>query len=238
MMDLVNRRRLIPLLELPWEREWTLVDLYECSDVALLYSFYHSQKLWDDTSPKRETLASWVSMLESREERKLVNLHIILALEYPSNSSGIRPSVVGGAVSKYFSQINCALVTHVLTSGTGRKRHIMGASLLEELVENIELNAIEGGHIAGCNSIFMEVELSTTALQNADKKRISKYGNLTPNRLDGEMLWSERESEKREEDSPGPNSLDRKLPIMDSLDSALVCFAVKNRGREEEREKV
>lgn len=226
MMDLVNRRRLIPLLELPWEREWTLVDLYECSDVALLYSFYHSQKLWAEYGPKREMLASWVSMLESREERKLVNLHIILALEYPSSSSGIRPTVVGGAVSKYFSQINCALVTHVLTTGTGKKRHIMGFSLLEELVENIELNAIEGGHIAGCNSIFMEVELSTAMLQNADKKRLSKLGSLTPNRLEMEGSYFEKENEKREEDSPGPVSQDRKTPLLDSLDSALVCVFI------------
>ena len=174
MIDLVERRRLIPLLELPWSREWTLVDLYESSDVALLYSFYHSRILWEldgHIGRRRETLAAWVSLLESREEQR-INLHIILALEYLSSSSGTRPTVVGGVVSKYFSQINCALVTHLLTSGPEVKRNVMGFSLLEELVENTELNAIEGGMIAGCNSIFMEIDMSASPLvTQAEKKR-------------------------------------------------------------------
>ena len=160
-------------MDLPWSREWTLVDLYESSDVALLYSFYHSNLWTKSISDKRESLASWVSMLEDKKKQQLVNLHIILALQYPNNSSGTRPTVGGGVVSKYFSQINCALVTHLLCSGNEKQKKVMAFSLLEELAENTELNAIEGGHIAGCNSIFFELDSSLSSLIPQAKNRAS-----------------------------------------------------------------
>jgi hypothetical protein len=42
MTDLIERRERIPLLELPWERPWTLLDLWEDYDVELLYKFYQN----------------------------------------------------------------------------------------------------------------------------------------------------------------------------------------------------
>lgn len=40
MMDQINRREKVPLLELPWERPWTIVDLVEDYDSELLKQFY------------------------------------------------------------------------------------------------------------------------------------------------------------------------------------------------------
>jgi len=40
MVDLLARRERIPVLDLPWERPWTVVDLWEDFDDKLLYKFY------------------------------------------------------------------------------------------------------------------------------------------------------------------------------------------------------
>ena len=160
MMDLVVRRKFIPLLNLPWERPWTIIDLYECNDVSLLYTFYHAYTLWQISyRQQRESLAAWVNLLthDDRDSLQPEILHIALALTYPKDSKTIRPSIVGAAIMKYFNRNNCALVTHLITSGNYDARMLMGDALLEEVIENVEVNAIEGGQIAGCNAFFMEL---------------------------------------------------------------------------------
>lgn len=58
MMDQLNRREKIALLDLPWERPFTIVDLREHFDLELVVQFYQDMLLpcfsnrKDGTSPR------------------------------------------------------------------------------------------------------------------------------------------------------------------------------------------
>lgn len=56
MLDQIGRRDKIPLLELPWERPWTLVDLGEDYDLELLQRFY--KDIVTPNSPRKDGMTA------------------------------------------------------------------------------------------------------------------------------------------------------------------------------------
>lgn len=181
MTDLIERRERIPLLELPWERPWTLVDLWEDFDAQLLYKFY--QNFYVAAFPdkaEREPLSKWLQLLsdESRENPSVEDFHVILALMTARQSGrsgpGGVPSILGGVVFNFSTTISCGLLTYL--SVPKQSNELMVRNLIEEATVAVNENAVLRGHIAGCNAIFMELPIHAIANNNVTHEMLFKAG--------------------------------------------------------------
>jgi hypothetical protein len=181
MMDLIERRERIPLLELPWERPWTLVDLWEDFDAQLLYKFY--QNFYASSFPDkadREPLSKWLQLLsdENRENPSIEDFHVILALM--SSRPAVRagpggaPSILGGVTFSFSTSISCGLMTYL--SVPKQSAELMVRNLIDEATVAVNENAVLRGHIAGCNAIFMELPVLGFAGNNVTHEMIFKTG--------------------------------------------------------------
>lgn len=176
MMDLTTRRESIPLLDLPWNRPWSLVDLWEDFDAQLLYKFYqNSYATQFPDRADREPLSTWLQLLsvESRDSLAIEDFHVLLAIEYPILSGStvaatktLTTNILGGLIFTYYPTTSIGLLSYMTLSTDVPNSPIMAKSLLEEAAVNLHENAASRGHIAGCNAIFMEVPLGGVTKQN------------------------------------------------------------------------
>ncbi|KAF2072207.1 hypothetical protein CYY_006473 [Polysphondylium violaceum] len=167
MMDQIDRRERIPLLDLPWERPWTLVDLCDSSSSIvsqkpMISKFYH-EILVPNFSRNHlvdlEPLENWFNMLSGQQKKNSTeDFHLLVALRYPENDDSIQePTICGGISFEYHKTTNCGLITYVLVGGGPNNRaERMSRALIQRAVDILEQNAIEFGHLAGCNAIFLE----------------------------------------------------------------------------------
>lgn len=171
MMDLSTRRESIPLLDLPWTRPWSLVDLWEDFDAQLLYKFYqNSYATQFPDRADREPLSVWLQLLSdaSRDSLSIEDFHVLLAIEYPilvgSSAATMKTTttnILGGLIFTYYPSTSCGLLSYMtLPSTDASTRELMAKSLLDEAAVNLHENAALRGHIAGCNAIFMEITLT------------------------------------------------------------------------------
>ncbi|EGG17766.1 hypothetical protein DFA_08765 [Cavenderia fasciculata] len=179
MMDQIKRRERIPLLDLPWERPWTLLDIRDshghedCQQLAI--RFYNEVLLPNYAQNEElEPLESWLNMLENngamgqtlRGQQQQQqhgghlhrnNFHLLVALRYPEDDINQQPLICGGLVFEYHGAVNCGLLTYVLVGGGPKQRaERMGRALIQRAVDILEQDAVENGHLAGCNAIFLE----------------------------------------------------------------------------------
>eukprot|EP01133_Synstelium_polycarpum_P004220 gene4220-4916_t len=163
MMDQVNRRERIPLLDLPWERPWTLLDLRDTFDAQPLVVKFYNEILAPNfqASDELEPLESWLSMLPgSQKSGATEDFHLLVALRYPDDNVGQVPIICGGLVFEYHSAVNCGLLTYLLVGGGPNNRaERMARALIQRAVDVLDQNAVERGHLAGCNAIFLETAL-------------------------------------------------------------------------------
>ena len=86
------------------------------------------------------------------------DFHVLLALHY--SGSGNKPLIVGGVTFKYFTKVNCGLLTFVYTNVAkdinNERADKIAWSLIEYAVDVLDTNAKERGHLGGCNAIFLE----------------------------------------------------------------------------------
>lgn len=177
MMDIISRREKIPLLELPWERPWTLLDLREDYDVRLLYSFY--QNFMVPSFPSKDDrvpLSQWIQFLSSDDNPFFEDFHVLLALDYPVSSPNLsnkisEPIILGGCSFSYFAGSNCGFISYVVvnTKQPNMNSKLVMRSFIEEAVEVLDQNAIERGHIAGCNAIFMQASTKLSHPNSLDQ---------------------------------------------------------------------
>jgi hypothetical protein len=117
MTDLIARRERIPLLELPWERPWTLVDLWEDFDAQLLYKFYQNHYVLSyPDKAEREPLSKWLQLLsdDSRDDPSIEDFHVLLALQYPyKTGSKISPTILGGVQFVFYTSNSSGLLTYL-----------------------------------------------------------------------------------------------------------------------------
>lgn len=176
MMDLTTRRESIPLLDLPWNRPWSLVDLWEDFDAQLLYKFYQNSyaKHFPDRAD-RESLSTWLQLLsdEARDSLSVEDFHVLLAIEYPILSGStaaatktLTTNILGGLIFTYYPTNSIGLLSYMTLSTEVPNSPIMAKGLLEEAAVNLHENAALRGHIAGCNAIFMEVPMASNSKQN------------------------------------------------------------------------
>lgn len=176
MMDLTTRRESIPLLDLPWTRPWSLVDLWEDFDAQLLYKFYqNSYASHFPDRAQREPLSTWLQLLsdESRDSLTIEDFHVLLAIEYPILSGSTAAAtkttttnILGGLIFTYYPTTSCGLLSYMTLSSDVANPALMAKSLLEEAAVNLHENAAVRGHIAGCNAIFLELPLTAAPKQN------------------------------------------------------------------------
>lgn len=188
MMDLTTRRESVPLLDLPWNRPWSLVDLWEDFDAQLLYKFYqNSYAAQFPDRADREPLSTWLQLLsdESRDSLAIEDFHVLLAIEYPILSGSTAATkltttnILGGLIFTYYPSTSIGLLSYMTLSTNSEvvNANIMAKSLLEEAAVNLHENAALRGHIAGCNAIFMEMPLVSGSKQNrADFDTLYKGG--------------------------------------------------------------
>ena len=182
MISMLRRRNKIPLLTHRMSRSWILLDLYEDADVSLLYSFYKNWITPTYDSQDRDPLATWISLLspEAIDDPEKEDFHVLLALSYhvKENRSN-SPSIRGGLIFSYTSLSNCGVLTlfPVLNASDS---NAMIRDLLEEAEYNIEQNAAERGHVAGCNAIFMICGNTCTAHRTVGKEPIALSRSTSP----------------------------------------------------------
>lgn len=91
------------LLDLPWERPWSLIDLGVDYDEKLLRAYYSTLILPNSPRPDQaEPIDHWKSMLETENP----HFHVVLALD---NSNA---KIVGGLTFEYYPEVNCGFLTY------------------------------------------------------------------------------------------------------------------------------
>lgn len=181
MMDLMKRREKIPLLDLPWERPWTLVDLWEDFDAQLLYKFYQNfyVKNFPDKA-QREPLSTWLNLLsvENRDDPSIEDFHVLVALQHPTSSTTKTPSsnILGGLMFTYYTTNSCGLLSYISVPSNVGSDELMARNLIEEATVNLNENATLRGHIAGCNAIFMEAPPREDAPNKVDNGILHRAG--------------------------------------------------------------
>ncbi|EFA76800.1 histidine kinase [Heterostelium album PN500] len=195
MMDQLNQSEKIPLMDLPWSRPWTIIDLHStpnpiCEQLAT--RFYH-EVLVPNFSGENEldSLESWISMLpgnggsnnngnnnnsnSSSGGVTKQDFHLLVSLRYLDDDITQQPMICGGLVFEYHSDVNCGLLSYILVGD----EH-MARSLIQRAVDILDRNAVERGNLAGCNAIFLETahfsnnstttSTTTTTKNNTDNR--------------------------------------------------------------------
>eukprot|EP01132_Coremiostelium_polycephalum_P009208 gene9208-11284_t len=162
MIEQVEYREKIPLLDLPWgaTHGWTLVDLWDDYDEDLLVRFYNELML--PNFPMKNELEPITNFLNalSDERRNTYNphlseLHVLLALRWPNDSSDLQPTIGAGIIFEYYSSTNCGLLSYLVVHRSSRGQGLAG-TLVERAVELLDKHAKTRGQLAGCNAIFLE----------------------------------------------------------------------------------
>ncbi|EGC29065.1 hypothetical protein DICPUDRAFT_5127, partial [Dictyostelium purpureum] len=178
MMDQLNRREKIPLLDLPWNRPWTLLDLRDSFDSKQLITKFYNQVLVPNYPGinELEPLDVWFKMLPTSSEQQqqkeqkqkqqdtqlLIDnedFHLLVALRYheDEDTSKQEPIICGGLAFEYHKETNCGLLTYFLVGdGPNNRSENMARALIQRAVDILEQNAIDCGNLAGCNAIFLE----------------------------------------------------------------------------------
>eukprot|EP01113_Clastostelium_recurvatum_P024616 TRINITY_DN2938_c0_g1_i1.p1 TRINITY_DN2938_c0_g1~~TRINITY_DN2938_c0_g1_i1.p1 ORF type:complete len:1669 (+),score=425.84 TRINITY_DN2938_c0_g1_i1:1354-6360(+) len=177
MVEQIELREKIPLLDLPWVggKPWTLVDLWEDYDEDLLMRFY--KELMIPNFPIKHELEPYETLLqalsdESREDPDISDLHVVLALRWPSDNISMLatnkgPIIEGGIIFEYFPSNNCGLLTY-LTVHKNFKGQGLDKALVETALEVLNQNAKVAGYLPGCNAIFLEVSSAEKATLQQD----------------------------------------------------------------------
>ena len=168
MMDQLQRRDRIYLLDLPWDRPFTIVDLFESVDFELMVSYYEMmRKVYGRTNTA--TLEEWLNLVKTSKSMSTqirtragsalgtqAELHVLLALHYSEHErEHAKPRVAGGLSFCYLEDVNCGFIQNVVLPSEGGVR--MASSLFDWAISEVDLVAREGGHLAGANVIFMEL---------------------------------------------------------------------------------
>eukprot|EP01132_Coremiostelium_polycephalum_P011114 gene11114-13598_t len=184
MMDQVDRREKISLLDLPWERPWTLLDLRESYDShQLIVKFYNELLVPNFSGPNElESLENWLNMLPNGASDRSAStristedFHLLVALRYPDDDQPeSSPIICGGLAFEYHRQVNCGLLTYFLVGGGPNNRsERMARALIQRAVDILDQNAIDCGHLAGCNAIFLETTaqkpINSSKLENSNE---------------------------------------------------------------------
>ncbi|KAN0018258.1 hypothetical protein ACTFIU_010872 [Dictyostelium citrinum] len=162
MVEQFEYREKIPLLDLPWgaSKPWTLVDLRDDYDEDLMVRFYNELMLPNfPVKNELEPLSNFISAL-SDERRESFNphlseVHVLLALRWPTDSSDLQPTIGAGIIFEYFSNTNCGLLSYLVVHRSSRGQGLAGI-LVERAVELLDKHAKTRGQLAGCNCIFLE----------------------------------------------------------------------------------
>jgi hypothetical protein len=159
MMDQLGRREKIFLLELPWERPFTLVDMKEQLDLELLVGFYQDMVIGNSNGriDEIDTLESWLNRLSKYTDTKN-DFHLVLALKYSQDAhEHSKPIVVGGLVFEYYHSENCGLLTYLQVPHERERGQRMAQALIDYAIETLDMDARLHGNLAGCNVLFMEI---------------------------------------------------------------------------------
>lgn len=164
MIDQLKRSERIPLLALPWERPWTLLDIRKDFDAQLLYQFYHN--FYETIFPyktQRVPLTTWFQLLsdENRDDPSVEDFHVLLAIQIPTVPKA-PTTILGGFTFTYYISINCGLLSFISFPVGVENDESLGRNLLQEVTANLNKNAIYRGNIAGCNALFMEAPHGST----------------------------------------------------------------------------
>ncbi|GAM17997.1 hypothetical protein SAMD00019534_011720 [Acytostelium subglobosum LB1] len=162
VIEQVEYREKIPLLDLPWgqSKPWTLVDLWDDYDEELLIRFYNELMLPNfPIKNELEPLSNFINALS--EERRtnfnphVAELHVLLALRWPTDSSDLQPTIGAGITFEYYPSTNCGLLSYLVVHRSSRGQGLAGI-LVERSVELLDRHAKQRGQLAGCNAIFLE----------------------------------------------------------------------------------
>jgi hypothetical protein len=164
MLDQLNRRERIALLDLPWERPFTIVDLHEHFDLELLVTFYQDLLLpcYRERPEELDSLDSWLELLSPKHKNptsssnELVEFHLLLALKYSDDEEeNSKPMIAGGLAFEYYPGNNCGFLTYLLVP-VGERGERMARALIDSALEELDTAAKRRGQLGGCNVIFME----------------------------------------------------------------------------------
>lgn len=157
MIEQLESRERIPLLDLPWGggRPWTLIDMSEDLDIDLLVQFYR-EFMMDPSQPDPEPLQNWIRYLSDDEQSRLrlADFHVVVAVDLTVSP----PQVCGGVAFEYYYKSNTGLCTYLFVQAESRRLGL-GKMLMNDVQSILDLNAKDRGHLAGCNVVFYEVEL-------------------------------------------------------------------------------
>ncbi|EGC34343.1 hypothetical protein DICPUDRAFT_98253 [Dictyostelium purpureum] len=162
MIEQFEYREKVPLLDLPWgaSKPWTLVDLRDDYDEDLMVRFYNELMLPNfPMKNELEPLSNFISAL-SEERRESYNphlseVHVLLALRWPTDSFDLQPTIGAGIIFEYYSNTNCGLLSYLVVHRSSRGQGLAGI-LVERAVELLDKHAKTRGQLAGCNCIFLE----------------------------------------------------------------------------------
>ena len=164
MSDQLNRRERIALLDLPWERPFTIVDLHEHFDLELLVTFYQDilLPLYRDRMDELDSLDAWLELLSPKHKNPsnprgdMVEFHLLLALQYSEDEEeNSKPMIAGGLAFEYYPGNNCGFLTYLLVP-VGERGERMARALIDSSLEELDTAAKHRGQLGGCNVIFME----------------------------------------------------------------------------------
>ncbi|KAF2068992.1 hypothetical protein CYY_009691 [Polysphondylium violaceum] len=159
MIDQFEYREKIPLLDLPWgaSKPWTLVDLRDDYDQDLMDRFYNELMLPNfPMKNELEPLSNFVTALERETYNpNLSEVHVLLALRWPNESSDLQPTIGAGIIFEYYPNTNCGLLSYLVVHRSSRG-HGLARVLVERAVELLDKHAKTRGQLAGCNVILLE----------------------------------------------------------------------------------
>src|SRR3989338_4195922 len=157
MIEQLESRERIPLLDLPWGggRPWTLINMSEDLDIDLLVQFYR-EFMMDPSEPDPDPLQNWIRYLSEDEQGRLrlADFHVVVAVDLTCSP----PLVCGGVAFEYYYKANTGLCTYLFVKAETRRLGL-GKLLMNDVQNILDLNAKDRGHLAGCNVVFYEVEL-------------------------------------------------------------------------------
>lgn len=130
-----------------------------------------------------DPLEFWMVALsqEGRDNAQIGELHVLLALRDENTDvnqfvgpMSPKPTLDGGIMFLYYPDINCGLFIYMIIHQY-RKNSDKGLDslLINTAISILEKNAIQHGHLAGCNAIFLETDPQGATTTNTFSNIIS-----------------------------------------------------------------
>lgn len=163
------------------------------------------QTAYRDRPEELEPLKTLEKALEpqTKNDPHLLDMHILLAVKWvapsaakPNDSetdtvvyssekssaqqkfgkSAASAIVVAGCVFEYYSDINCGLMSYLVTRPGLQDNESLLSMVVEQVIDTLNENAKSKGHVSGCNCVYWEADFqSTRCCSPSDTRETSSF---------------------------------------------------------------